>query len=170
MKIVPVEPSDLEALSALAERTFSDTFAHLYPPGDLQDFRAASYAPGVLAQQVADPDHFWRLVWIDDQPAAYLQACPVGLPHPDADPARQGEIKRLYVDTPHHGRGIGKELLALGLDYLTARYGAAPQWIGVWSGNHKAQALYRGYGFELAGEYGFKVGGSTDQEFIFRKG
>jgi ribosomal protein S18 acetylase RimI-like enzyme len=94
---------------------------------------------------------------------------PVGLPHPDADPAREGELKRLYVDTSHHGRGIGKQLLALGLGYLSERYGDAPQWIGVWSENIKAQALYRANGFEKAGEYGFVVGGVTDREFILRK-
>jgi len=170
MQILPIEPGHVDALSALAARTFSDTFAHLYPPEDLRVFLEASYAPGVLAPQIADPDQFWRMAWSGNQAVAYLHACPVGLPHPDADAARQGEIKRLYVDTSQHGQGIGKQLLALGLDYLAHRYGGAPQWIGVWSENLKAQALYQAHGFERVGEYGFEVGGTTDHEFIFRKG
>ena len=170
MKILQVALHDIPALSALAARTFTDTFGHLYPPDDLQAFLRKNYAHDVLAAEIAGPDQFWRMAWLGDEAVAYLQACPVGLPHPDADPAREGELKRLYVDRPHHGRGIGKQLLALALDYLSERYGDAPQWIGVWSENLKAQALYRANGFEKAGEYGFVVGGVTDREFILRKG
>jgi ribosomal protein S18 acetylase RimI-like enzyme len=170
MKILTVSPEHLPALSALAAKTFSDTFGHLYPAEDLQDFLRTAYAPEVLAVQVADPDHFWRMAWLGGEAVAYLQLCPVGLPHPDADPAKEGELKRLYVDVSQHGAGIGKQLLTLGLDYLSDRYGDAPQWIGVWSENFKAQAIYRARGFEKVGEYGFTVGTVTDREFILRKG
>ena len=170
MQLRSIEPCDIEALSALAKRTFTDTFGHLYPPEHLQAFLTASYDAHVLEVEIAAPDQFWRMAWDGDQAVAYLQACPVSLPHPEADGARQGEIKRLYVDTAQHGRGLGKQFLTLGLDYLTERYGDAPQWIGVWSGNLKAQAIYRARGFEKVGEYGFEVGETTDLEFILRKG
>ena len=55
------------------------------------------------------------------------------------------------------------------LGWLGERYGEAPQWIGVWSENLRAQSLYRAYGFEKAGEYIFPVGETQDLEFIFRR-
>ena len=45
-----------------------------------------------------------------------------------------------------------------------------PLWIGVWSGNEKAQRLYAAYGFEKAGEYEYPVGAWRDHEFILRRG
>jgi len=39
----------------------------------------------------------------------------------------------------------------------------------VWSENLRAQSLYRGYGFEKAGEYSFPVGETLDRELIFRR-
>ena len=42
-------------------------------------------------------------------------------------------------------------------------------WIGVWSGNLRAQALYAAYGFEKAGEYQYAVGDWRDDEFILRR-
>ena len=45
-----------------------------------------------------------------------------------------------------------------------------PLWIGVWSGNAKAQKLYGAYGFEKAGEYKYPVGSWYDDEFILRRG
>lgn len=170
MDIRPVTPDDLPALSALAAQTFSETFAHLYSPEDLATFLKGAYAPEKLAAEISGPDQFWRIAWDGDEAVGYVQACPVGLPHPDADASREGELKRLYVVASQHGRGLGKQLLAIGLGHLSDRYGDAPQWIGVWSENFKAQAIYRAQGFEKAGEYGFKVGEVTDREFIFRKG
>ena len=45
-----------------------------------------------------------------------------------------------------------------------------PLWIGVWSGNDKAQRLYAAYGFEKAGEYDYPIGAWRDHEFILRRG
>jgi ribosomal protein S18 acetylase RimI-like enzyme len=49
------------------------------------------------------------------------------------------------------------------------RDGPGPLWLGVWSGNLKAQAFYAGYGFEKVGEYAFPVGATRDHEFILRR-
>jgi ribosomal protein S18 acetylase RimI-like enzyme len=48
-------------------------------------------------------------------------------------------------------------------------FGGAGQWLGVWSGNLKAQRLYAAYGFERVGGYAFPVGRWRDDEFIMRR-
>lgn len=170
MDILPVESRHVPALSALATRTFCDTFGHLYPPEDLAAFLARSYAEDKLAAEVADPTQFWRIVWDEAGLAvAYLQCGPVTLPHPEANPATQGELKRLYVDASAQGKGLGRRLMAVALDHFAERYGRAPQWIGVWSENRKALSLYEGYGFAPVGEYQFAVGNTRDDEFILRR-
>lgn len=170
IEIRPVTEHDLPALSALARQTFSETFAHLYSAEDLEAFLAASYGPEMLAQEMSGDGQFWRIAWDGDAAVAYVQACPVGLPHEDADPLRQGELKRIYVAASHQGLGLGGQLLARALNHLTECYGDAPQWIGVWSENYRAQDIYAAQGFRKVGEYGFKVGATTDREFILRKG
>ncbi|BEV10383.1 GNAT family N-acetyltransferase [Asticcacaulis sp. DW145] len=170
MLIHPVHSEDLNDLSRLGRDTFTDTFGHLYPPEDLTTYLDATYAPQVLAEEIEGVDQFWRLVRDDmGRAIAYIQAGPVGLPHPEADPQTQGEIKRLYVRNDAQGLGLGKQLLEMGLAFLKARYSNAPQWIGVWSENYRAQKLYDSYGFTRVGDYGFKVGGTTDLEFILRR-
>lgn len=169
--MIPPTLSDIPALSALARLTFTETFAHLYPPEDLQTFLDTAYSEAALAAEIADPDHFFRLIY-DEQntPLAYIQACPVSLPHPDADPRNQGEIKRLYVRQSAQGAGLGKRLLTEALKHLSEKYPSAPQWLGVWSENHRARTLYAAYGFEKVGEYGFPVGDTIDLEYILRRG
>lgn len=167
--IRPVTPDLIPALSRLACDCFTETFGHLYPPEDLEVFLAKSYAADKLAAEIADPAQYWRVVMADDQPVAYLQIGPVNLPHDEADPASHGEIKKLYVHSSYQGRRLGQTLLSHAIDYLAQAYGASPQWLGVWNGNTKAQALYAKHGFEKVGGYIFPVGKTMDDEFILRR-
>lgn len=170
MRVHAVTAADIPALSDLAVDTFTETFGHLYPPDDLQAFLNKHYTPEALAAEMAEAGQFWRMI-VDDSGAAvaYLQCAPVGLPHPDARPDREGEIKRLYVRASAQGIGLGKQLMHLALAHFAAQYGDAPQWIGVWSENRRALGLYGSYGFEKVGEYQFPVGGTLDDEFILRR-
>ena len=170
MRLLPVASDHIPVLSALAVDTFATTFGHLYPPEDLKAFLETSYNHQTLAEEVADRHYFWRMAWSDDGTVlGYLQCGPVTLPHAEADPARHGELKRLYVASGAQGKGLGKILMATALSHLAERFGDAPQWIGVWSENHRAQALYAAHGFVKVGAYDFPVGTARDHEFILRR-
>ncbi|EGF89368.1 acetyltransferase GNAT family protein [Asticcacaulis biprosthecium C19] len=170
MQILPVQSGDIARLSALARDCFSETFGHLYPPSDLEAFLVKSYSAEALLADITDPSQYWRMV-IDDagHTAAYLHCGPVTLPFDEADGNRHGELKRIYVRASHQGLGLGKRLLETALNWMSRTYGDAPQWLGVWSGNDRAQAIYAGYGFEKVGEYKFAVGETLDDEFILRR-
>ncbi len=166
--------ADVPALAALAEATFIETFgpagfAIPYPEDDLAAFLRASYALDRVRGWITDPA---ETVWVaeDDGGAliAYAQVGPNTLPHPDANFAHE-EVKRIYVSRAAQGSGLGRALLELSLERLDPR-GDATVWIGVWSGNLKAQRLYQRYGFSKAGEYEFPVGQVRDREFILRRG
>ena len=66
------------------------------------------------------------------------------------------------------GLGLGTELMKRALEWMQANTSGA-LWIGVWSGNHKAQKLYQANGFEKVGEYDYPVGDWLDREFILRR-
>ena len=51
----------------------------------------------------------------------------------------------LYIDPSHYGRGIGRELLKIGIREI-----GAGAWTIVLEGNHKAIALYESEGFQEA--------------------
>ena len=61
---------------------------------------------------------------------------------------------------------MGSRLLAHVLDWLADQGG--PVWLGVWSGNHGAQALYKRWGFVTVGEHRFRVGSWLDEELTMR--
>jgi len=158
---------DAQALSALAARTFVDTFGHLYPRSDLDPFLAETYSAQAQRALLSAPGHAVWLLEQDGAPAGYALAGPCTLPHPDVA-AGDGELKRLYVLNALQGRGLGVHLMQAALDWLL-QSGPRTLWLGVWSDNLGAQRFYARYGFAKAGEYLYKVGDSRDREFIFKR-
>ncbi|KQN04764.1 acetyltransferase [Sphingobium sp. Leaf26] len=166
-------PSDAAVLSVLKltafRQTFLDDFAVPYPPADLAVFEQDSYGVERVAAELADPSHAtWVAETADGQMLAYAHVGPCKLPHPDAS-ADQGELYQLYALYAAQGQGIGRALMDVALDWLAAEM-PGPVWLGVWSGNERAQAVYAKRDFVKVGDYGFRVGAWTDEEYIYRRG
>ncbi|WP_242110625.1 GNAT family N-acetyltransferase [Luteimonas aquatica] len=159
---------DADTLSALAARTFTETFGHLYPPEDLRHFLDETYSAESHRRLLADPAYaFWLLEREDGEAAGYALAGACGLPHGEVLP-QDGELKRLYVLQSLHNGGWGGRLFRASLDWLE-REGPRTLWIGVWSQNLGAQRFYERHGFRRVGEYEFPVGRVRDLEFILRR-
>lgn len=164
-------PEDALALTEVGRRTFVETFvegfAIPYPEADLRAFFAKSFDIKTTRTRLGDPAEAWWVGERDGQIVAFANAGPNGLPHPEAQPSH-AELRRLYVSKAAQGLGFGTRLFDIALDWMQTN-GDGPLWIGVWSGNLRAQRLYAAYGFEKAGEYQYPVGDWLDDEFILRR-
>jgi ribosomal protein S18 acetylase RimI-like enzyme len=161
-------PADAEALSAIGQATFVETFAHLYPPEDLAAFLAEAHGVERARSDLANPAKAAWLVEAGGDVIGYALACPAKLPH-QAVSADDGELDRIYLLKAHQGGGLGSRLLAETLAWLE-KDGPRTLWIGVWSENFGAQGLYERHGFKVVGTYKFVVGKTQDHEFIMRRG
>ena len=169
--IRPATPADAAPLATLKRECFRETFVDgfkmEYPPDDLATFEQASFAVEQVARELADPGRTTWIVERDGRGLGYAQVGPCKLPHPDVIPGA-AELYQIYLRGEAQGGGLGGRLLDLALDHLAATR-PGPVWLGVWSGNHRAQAVYARRGFAKAGEYLYPVGNSSDHEFIFRR-
>ena len=171
--IRPARAVDAPALADLGRRTFLQTFvedfAIPYPARDLDPFFARRFGVEAFEQEIDDP---LMGVWVAEDVGgalvAYATAGPCSLPHPEVT-NEHGELHRLYLDRPAQGSGLAPRLMETTLSWLADRRGG-PLWLGVWSGNLRAQRFYARYGFQKAGEYDYRVGASVDHEFILRRG
>jgi len=172
--IRPAHADDVATLAALKLATFRQTFLAEgfgipYPAADLALFEAEYYSIETVAAELADPaKRNWVAEVQDGRLLGYAQVGPCKLPHVEAAP-EHGELYQLYVLREAQGRKLGKRLLEQAVTYLV-RARPGPIWLGVWSGNEKAQTVYLAKGFEKVGDYRFNVGSWYDEEYIFRKG
>jgi len=165
-------PEDAAPLAALKLATFRETFLEgfgiPYPPEDLARFEAESYSLARVLAEIEDPSHAtWVCEGPDGMLLAYAHAGPCKLPHPEATPA-SGELYQIYVRREAQGMRLGPRLLDAALDWLAEAY-PGPQWLGVWSGNDRAQAFLGARGFRKVGDYHFMVGDHRDDEHIYRR-
>ena len=163
---------DVAALAALKltcfREAFLEDFAIPYPPADLAIFELGCYGEAKVSQELADPTHAtWVYETADGSLLAYAHAGPCKMPHPDATP-QSGELYQLYVRRAAQGMGLGRQLLSASLDWLAEHFSNG-LWIGVWSGNARAQAIYTAAGFRKVGDYTFYVGNHCDAEYILRR-
>jgi ribosomal protein S18 acetylase RimI-like enzyme len=158
---------DAAALATLGADTFREAFGHLYPPEDLAAFLAETHTPAAWLSLLRDPALRTWVAEVDARLVGYALAGPSKLPHPEVT-ANAGELMRLYVANSQQGRGLGRRLLDESLAWLETS-GRDALWIGVYSENHRAIAIYQSRGFERAGEYEFPVGKTRDREFILRR-
>ncbi len=74
-----------------------------------------------------------------------------GLPHGQAKTA-DGELYQLDVARKAQGFGLGATLFDKAMNWLEQE-GRPRIWLGVWSGNFKAQLFYSSRGFRKVGDY-----------------
>ena len=189
-------PSDAEALSALSRTCFTQTFGHLYDPGNLEAFLDEAYAPDVLRAELEDPNRATWLLFEDMADEGFSQPDSSPTNHPSAPeacgdaPASSvsqapiGYVTACPAHLPHPDvapgdgeiqrlyilqghQGGGRGTLLLNTALeWLERDGPRTLWIGVWSENYGAQRFYARHGFEIVGDYSFMVGDHADHELI----
>jgi len=162
-------PDDVLCLGVLAMQVFLDTYA---TEGIRPEHAREALATGsqeVFAALLADPD----VTMLVAERAGHL----VGFAHVGhgathgllAEPAAAAaELRRLYVQEPFTGRGVGRELLRRSEQAAAAR-GAALLWLTAWAGNARALAFYPRQGYALAGDTVYRIEGVDYPNRLFTR-
>ena len=155
---------DASELKALFAESFVETFGHLYRPADLQEFLDTN-SEAKWHANLSDPQVAIRVAEVDGRLAGFVELAPKKLPYETAAPAL--ELRRLYLRSSAHGRGIADELMKWAVQEA-ARRGAQELVLSVYVDNHRARRFYQRHGFEAVGRYDFMVGSHADEDLILR--
>jgi ribosomal protein S18 acetylase RimI-like enzyme len=162
------EASGHEALRAMARRSFSDTFGHLYEPGPFAAFLDGAYGPGgAMARDLGDPAIRWLVAFRASAPIGYAKLTPLRAPAPAPAPGAL-ELQQIYVLGEWHGRGVAARLMAWAL--ATATADDAPEiYLTVFDHNERAKRFYRRHGFSEVGRCTFTLGDRVDDDRVWRR-
>lgn len=164
---VNYRPADLQDAAELRElfaESFVETFGHLYRPADLKEFLDTN-SEAKWHANLSDPQVAIRIAQVEGELAGFVELAPKKLPYETSASAL--ELRRLYLRSSAHGRGIADELMKWALEEAAAR-GAHELVLSVYVDNHRARRFYERYGFEAVGRYDFMVGSQADEDLILR--
>lgn len=161
--------ADAGTLTALAERTFRDTFSADNADSDIDAYVRDELSLDRLLAEMADDANTFLLAIVDGvQQAAGYAKLRSGTPVPCFDGPDPAELERLYVDRQIIGNGVGAALMQAVLD--TARSaGHQTLWLGVWERNARAIAFYERWGFETVGEHVFQLGSDAQRDRVMQR-
>jgi GNAT superfamily N-acetyltransferase len=113
MKIVPIDISHANELSALAKAIYVEYYLHLWNPGGADWYmHEHAYPPGKLKAELADINNHHFIVYDEENPMGYVKlrrnAILEGFEKYNAL-----EIERIYLHRSIAGKGFGKQLMLL---------------------------------------------------------
>jgi ribosomal protein S18 acetylase RimI-like enzyme len=159
-------PADAAALAAFAAEVFP-LGCPVTAPEDLAAHIAAELTPARFAELIADPNTIALLA-----EGGGPERCILGYmiasrrnPHPAIDAPNAAEFRKLYLHPTMHGTGLSSALFHCALSILNVE-GPRPIWLSVFSGNQRAIAFYKKWGFEIAGEQIYQVGSDPQRDFL----
>jgi diamine N-acetyltransferase len=160
--------SDAEALSALAERIFRETFGADSAAADIDLYCLQAYSPALQAAEIASPA-IHTIVASDPDAGlvAFAQLRDGPAPAEVAGPAPI-EIVRFYVDRPLQGTGVAQRLMEAAVAAARAR-GAQTLWLAVWERNPRARTFYRKMGFADVGAQTFRLGSDVQTDRVMAR-
>jgi ribosomal protein S18 acetylase RimI-like enzyme len=142
--------ADIPLLRDLAERTWRQCYAAILSPEQMDYMLSRMYAPGVIAQEIAD-GVIWELA-LEDENAVGFHSCAFDMGD------RTLKLHKLYVLPEAQGRGFGKALLARARA-LAGTLGARKVWLQVNKNNASAIRAYERAGYCVERAAVFDIGG-----------
>ncbi|MBS4042470.1 MAG: GNAT family N-acetyltransferase [Chitinophagaceae bacterium] len=166
MLIRRVELKDAETLSALASKTFYDTFVGTCTEKDMEEFLYEYYNIEQVNSELSDANDYFYFAEVDGVAVGYIRFKEEYSNFEKMKQWKALELKRLYILKEFHGKGVAQALIDFYFQYAQENdYEMA--WLGVWEYNFRAQKFYQKNGFEDTGEkHPFPIG-STPQTDIW---
>ena len=129
------------------------------------NFLKETYAPSVIAAEIANPGITHRLI-DDGTLCAFIKLRTPSSYAAHSDAQNPIALGQLYTDPARTGEGLGAALMDWALDHARAQRHDAIQ-LSVWSENFGAQRFYQRYGFNKIADIDFWVGKQRDEEFLY---
>ena len=156
LSVAPAAVADAAELAALAAVTFPLACPPSADPAHIAAHIADSLSQERFEEYLRDPERVVLAARGEDAIVGYAMAIR------EADAV---ELSKVYVAADHHGVGAAAALMQACLDWAEAA-GATSVWLGVNQENERAQRFYRKHGFVVTGTRTFRLGPSTENDFV----
>lgn len=154
-------------LCTLATKTFDQAFRKLNNQKDFDAYVSHAFSLDTISAEVIDSRTEFFVAFKGDEPVGYFKL--FAGPGPECvTPPPSIELARLYALKNQWGKGVGQTMMEEALA-LSRRRGFAAIWLSSWKENHRGNAFYGKWGFDVVGEQTFTIGRDVQQDFVMRR-
>ena len=147
--------ADAQILTDLASRTFVESHGHSAPKADIDDYISNAYSPQTFEEELRAPGNLYHLIFYGSNVAGYSKIVP-DAEHNSITVLHITKLERLYILKDFYGTNCGSALFEFNLQ-LSKKYAQQGMWLYVWKENARAIKFYLKKGFEITGNYDFKI-------------
>ncbi|MBK9212631.1 MAG: GNAT family N-acetyltransferase [Saprospiraceae bacterium] len=162
-----VELNELELLQDISRLTFTQTFAEVNSPENLQNFLDKAFSVPQLSEELQDPNVEYYFSEIEQNVIGYLKIN-FGTSQTELQDDNAIEIERIYVLEEYLGKKVGQKLY----DFAIKRARETSKeyvWLGVWEENSRAINFYKKQGFQVFGKHFFILGDDFQTDILMKK-
>jgi ribosomal protein S18 acetylase RimI-like enzyme len=153
--IIKAQDQHIKLLTAIGKTSFIESHGRSASADDIQQYVNAKYTQEVFRTELNDAKNIYHLINYQEQSAGYSKIIlneKFGHVHLE----NVTKLERLYLLKEFYNLKLGYELLKYNID-LAKQNKQIGMWLFVWKQNHQAFNFYKKMGFEIIGDYDFKI-------------
>lgn len=159
--------ADAAELSRFARAIFDESFSWGNDAADMEAYMSEAYSPARQLAEIESADTATFLAEHEGELVGFAQLSRGSAPS-CVSGSSPIEVKRFYVATSWHGRGIARDLFDRVLQQARA-WGGDVLWLGVWAPNARAISFYRKTGFTEVGTQLFQLGSDAQTDLVMSR-
>lgn len=161
-----VTRGQLEALTYISRKTFTDAFTHLNNPDDQAAYLSDHLTNHSLATELNNANSEFYFVMEHAVPIAYFKLN-TGDAQTELREDEGLEIERIYVLKDHQGKKLGHRLIEKIIE-MAREKGKTYIWLGAWDKNTDALRFYKNNGFSVFDQHDFKIGSDIQTDLMLK--
>jgi len=163
----PATASDVDLLTELGKQAFYEAFSEVTAPDDMAAYIESTFTAAQIRNQIGDKRSLFFIAEEDSVPTGYAYSYPTIAPDCITDSAAI-QLVRLYLRKQYYGRMVGDALMQSTIE-KSRSCGYQSIWLSSWEVNHRANAFYKRWQFEIVGRQKFTVGSDIQNDFILSR-
>lgn len=155
IEIVRANTSHTDIITEIGKLTFIDAHGHSAPKTDIEAYVNNTYTTEIVKHDLLQPEHIYHILYYNNQVAGYSKIV-LNTPNENVTFSNITKLERIYFLKEFYGLSLGKTLFDFNVDW-SKKHQQKGIWLNVWVNNFRAIQFYKKTGFEIVGEYHFKI-------------
>ncbi len=153
--IIKAQDQHIKLLTAIGKTSFIASHGHSASADDIQQYVNAKYTQEVFRTELNDAKNIYHLINYNNQAAGYSKII-LNEKFAHIQIKNVTKLERLYLLKEFYNLKLGYELLKYNIE-LAKQNKQVGMWLFVWKENYQAFNFYKKMGFEIIGDYNFKI-------------